>query len=200
MASSKACYKLITDILLLLSLTLTSLAGNAENADVSECKSESGDSSCHNNKEAQKLKIIAIPSILAASMIGVSLPLFSRFVPALKPDQDMFVIVKALASGVILATGFMHVLPDSFDDLKSKCLSEIWRKYPFTTLIAMCSALIILMIDSFAMSAAKMRNSKRNGEVKTLDNDNLIWRNKMRSTRMRQVNLVGIESLLRCWN
>ncbi|CAE6066045.1 unnamed protein product [Arabidopsis arenosa] len=142
-------------------------AGNAEYADVSECRAESGDPSCHNNKIAQKLKLIAIPSILVANMIGVSLPLLSRSIPALgRPDRDMFVIVKTLASSVILTTGFMHVLPDSFDDLTSKCLPEApWRKFPFSTFISTVSALLALMIDSYAM-----RTSKREGEAVPLEN------------------------------
>ncbi|EFH53160.1 hypothetical protein ARALYDRAFT_904676 [Arabidopsis lyrata subsp. lyrata] len=166
MTSSKACYKLLTITILLLSFTITSLAGNAEYADVSECRAESGDPSCHNNKIAQKFKLIAIPSILVANMIGVSLPLLSRFIPVLGPDRDMFVIVKTLASGVILATGFMHVLPDSYDDLTSKCLpEEPWRKFPFSTFIATVSALLALMIDSYAT-----RTSKREGEAVPLEN------------------------------
>lgn len=168
MASSKAYYKLFTITILLLSFTLSSLAGNAENADVSECKAESGDSSCRNNKVAQKLKLIAFPSILVASMIGVSLPLFSDSIPALNPKGDAFALVKVLASGVILATGFMHVLPDSFNDLNSKCLPEDpWRKFPFTTLIAMVSALFTLMVDAFFMS---VKTRKREEEVKPMQN------------------------------
>ncbi|CAL9248749.1 unnamed protein product [Arabidopsis halleri] len=164
MTFSKACYKLLTITILLFSLTFTFLAGNAEYAD--ECRTESGDPSCHNNKIAKKLKLIAIPSILVANMIGVSLPLLSRFIPVLGPDRDMFVIVKSLASGVILKTGFMHVLPDSYDDLTSKCLpEEPWRKFPFSTFIATVSALLALMIDSYAM-----RTSKREGEAVPLEN------------------------------
>ncbi|KAL9840053.1 putative zinc/iron permease [Arabidopsis thaliana] len=145
MAYSKACYKLITTItILLLYFTFASLA---ENVDVSECRAESGDPSCHNNKEAKKLKMIAIPSILVASMIGVSLQFLSRYIPALGPDRVIFGIIKTLTSGVILATAFMHVLPDSFDDLTSKCLpEEPWRKFPFTTFIAMNSAFLVPMI------------------------------------------------------
>ncbi|CAL9248747.1 unnamed protein product, partial [Arabidopsis halleri] len=158
MASSKACYKLLSITILLLSCTITSLAGNAEYADVSECTAESGDPSCHNNKIAQKFKLIAIPSILVANMIGVSLPLIF--------DRDMLVIVKALALGVILTTCFMHVLPDSYDDLTSKCLpEEPWRKFPFRTFISTVSALLALMIDSYAM-----RTSKREGEAVPLEN------------------------------
>lgn len=156
--------------ILLLSFTLTSLAGTADNADVSECKAESGDPSCHNNKQAQKLKLIAIPSILVTSMIGVCLPLFSRSVPALRPDRDLFSVVKALASGVIIATGFMHVLADAEDDLKSKCLLENpWRMFPFANFIAMGSALLTMMIESF-MGAYKLRAMQREGQVKPLEN------------------------------
>jgi len=91
--------------------------------------------------------MIAIPSILVASMIGVSLQFLYRYIPALGPDRVIFGIIKTLTSGVILATGFMHVLPDSFDDLTSKCLPEDpWRKFPFTTFIAMNSAFLVLMI------------------------------------------------------
>ncbi|KAH1097832.1 hypothetical protein J1N35_014753 [Gossypium stocksii] len=108
-----------------------------------------------------KLKIIAIVTILLSSMIGVCLPLFSRQVPSLKPDRDLFTIVKAFASGVILATGYMHVLPDSFNDLMSGCLPENpWRKFPFTTFVAMLSAVLTLMVDSFAMSVYKKRCGK----------------------------------------
>ncbi|KAL6546231.1 Fe(2) transport protein 1-like [Orobanche minor] len=117
-----------------------------------ECSSATSHD-CRNNSEALKLKIIAIASILVTSMIGVCLPLFSRSVPSLQPDKDSFVLVKAFASGVILATGYMHVLPDSFDDLTSECLPENpWKKFPFTTFVAMLSAVLTLMVDSYVMS------------------------------------------------
>ncbi|RDY04331.1 Fe(2+) transport protein 2, partial [Mucuna pruriens] len=117
-----------------------------------QCKSKYGEG-CHDKSEALKLKVIAIFSILVTSMIGICLPLFSRSVPALQPDRDLFVIVKAFASGVILATGYMHVMPDSFDDLMSECLPQRpWRKFPFTTFVAMLAAIFTLMIDSFSIS------------------------------------------------
>lgn len=114
--------------------------------------------SCRNKAESLKLKVIAIFSILVTSMIGVSIPLFSRSVPALQPDRDLFVLVKAFASGVILATGYMHVLPDSFEDLTSVCLPERpWRKFPFTTFIAMLSAVLTLVVDSYCISFFKKK-------------------------------------------
>ncbi|XP_052202830.1 fe(2+) transport protein 1-like [Diospyros lotus] len=144
-------------------LSLASAASDESPAGVAppECGSESSAGGCHDKAIALKLKLVAVASILAASMIGICLPLFSRAVPALKPDRNLFVLVKAFASGVILATGYMHVLPDSFDCLTSACLPENpWRKFPFTTFVAMVSAIGTLMVDSFALSFYKKRCSK----------------------------------------
>uniref|UniRef100_J3LRE9 Fe(2+) transport protein 1 n=1 Tax=Oryza brachyantha TaxID=4533 RepID=J3LRE9_ORYBR len=52
----------------------------------------------------------AVPAAADQAVVGVCLPLFARSVPALRPDRNLFVVVKAFASGVILATGYMHVL------------------------------------------------------------------------------------------
>ncbi|CAI9267548.1 unnamed protein product [Lactuca saligna] len=117
-----------------------------------ECLKATG-GPCHSKTKSLKLKLVAIAAILVASMMGVTLPMLSRAIPALQPDKKLFVLVKAFASGVILATGYMHVLPDSFDCLTSECLPENpWRKFPFTTFIAMLSAVLTLMVDSYAMS------------------------------------------------
>ncbi|KAK1279841.1 Fe(2+) transport protein 2 [Acorus gramineus] len=138
----------ISLLIIIISTTLTSVSAQPP----SECQTEiSGE--CYNKAESLKLKLIAIPTILIASMIGVCLPLFTRSVPALHPDRALFAIVKAFSSGVILATGYMHVLPDSFDNLSSPCLAEKpWHTFPFTGFVAMLSAVATLMVDSLAMS------------------------------------------------
>lgn len=124
-----------------------------------ECQEEANDS-CIDKDRAQTLKIIAIFSILVTSVIGVCAPLFSRSIPALSPNRNLFIIVKSFAAGIILATGFMHVLPDSFDMLWSPCLPENpWHKFPFTGFVAMLSAIVTLMIDSMATSFYSKKNS-----------------------------------------
>ncbi|MBA0727099.1 hypothetical protein Golax_000121, partial [Gossypium laxum] len=81
--------------------------------------------------------------------------------PSLGPERDLFTIVKAFALGVIPATGYMHVLPNSFHDLMSDCLPENpWKKFPFTTFMAMLSAIVTLMVDSFAMSVYRKHHAK----------------------------------------
>ncbi|NP_001152110.1 zinc transporter 10 precursor [Zea mays] len=117
------------------------------------CADPSVEGACRNVPKALRLKLIAIPTILVSSVIGVCLPLLSRSVPALRPDRNLFVIVKAFASGVILATGYMHVLPDSFSNLTSPCLPrKPWADFSFTTFVAMLAALFTLMVDSLMLS------------------------------------------------
>jgi solute carrier family 39 (zinc transporter), member 1/2/3 len=71
----------------------------------------------------------------------------------LSPEADLFFIIKAFAAGVILATGFMHVLPDAFNDLTSPCLSENpWGDFPFASFIAMMAAIVTLVVDVSATS------------------------------------------------
>ncbi|PUZ37657.1 hypothetical protein GQ55_9G137700 [Panicum hallii var. hallii] len=127
------------------------------------CANPSADGACHNVPKALRLKLIAIPTILVSSVIGVCLPLFSRYVPALRPDRNLFVIVKAFASGVILATGYMHVLPDSFNNLTSPCLpKKPWGDFSFTAFVAMLAALFTLMVDSLMLT---FYNRKRSGNT-----------------------------------
>ncbi|CAN6483642.1 unnamed protein product [Victoria cruziana] len=102
---------------------------------------------CRDKHKALTLKIGALVSILLCGSIGVLLPLAGKFVPALRPEQDGFFAVKAFAAGVILATGFIHVLPDAFENLSSSCLSDHpWHDFPFAGFIALGT----LMIDAFA--------------------------------------------------
>ncbi|KAJ3685399.1 hypothetical protein LUZ61_014563 [Rhynchospora tenuis] len=146
-------------LLLLLLLPSISLATSPDDCGIQT------EGICHNKPKALRLKIIAIAAILIASMIGVCLPLVTKSVPALHPDRNLFVVVKAFASGVILATGYMHVLPDSFNDLQSPCLPENpWHKFPFTTFIAMLSAVCTLMVDSLMLTFYN-RNKKGSSDI-----------------------------------
>ncbi|KAG9439039.1 hypothetical protein H6P81_019204 [Aristolochia fimbriata] len=113
-----------------------------------ECESEEAD---RNKPAALRLKLAAIASILVAGAIGVCLPLLGRVIPALRPEKDVFFIIKAFAAGVILATALVHILPDAFESLGSPCLKENpWGKFPFGGFVAMLSAIGTLMVDSFA--------------------------------------------------
>lgn len=111
--------------------------------------------SASNKSKALAYKVAAIASILVAGAIGVCLPLLGRAVPALRPEKDVFFIIKAFAAGVILATGFIHVLPDAFDHLTNPCLTGKAWQFPFTGFVAMMAAIVTLMIDTLATSYFK---------------------------------------------
>ena len=158
MPSSSQALALVSFALLLISFS--PLLANAQTPS-DECADPSADDACHNVPKALRLKLIAIPTILIASVIGVCLPLFARSVPALQPDRSLFSVIKAFASGVILSTGYMHVLPDSFNNLSSPCLPEKpWREFPFTAFVAMLAAVFTLMVDSLMLT---FYNRKKGG-------------------------------------
>ncbi|KNA24061.1 hypothetical protein SOVF_019170, partial [Spinacia oleracea] len=116
-----------------------------------DCNCDHENSTHDDTKLTLKYKLGAIAAILAASALGVSLPLAGKNFPALNPNSNLFFLVKTFAAGVILSTGFIHILPDAYEDLTNPCLDENpWGKFPFMGLFAMVGALGSLMIDSFA--------------------------------------------------
>ncbi|KAF8035226.1 hypothetical protein BT93_C1292 [Corymbia citriodora subsp. variegata] len=118
-----------------------------------------GDCTCDSSgdggdkKEVLKYKVGALAAILFASAVGVCIPLIGKVFPAIGPEKDVFFLVKAFAAGVILATGLIHVLPDAFNSLTSPCLNpNPWAKFPFAGFVAMVSAIMTLMVDTYATS------------------------------------------------
>ncbi|KAM0000380.1 putative zinc/iron permease [Helianthus debilis subsp. tardiflorus] len=102
-----------------------------------QCNMEDNSYNNTNKHESLKYKIAAILTILLAGGIGVSIPQLGNKVEALNPDNDIFFMIKAFAAGVILGTGFIHILPDAFDHLASPCLpNSPWGKFPFAGFIA----------------------------------------------------------------
>ncbi|KAL2253400.1 zinc transporter 1 [Sesamum indicum] len=112
-----------------------------------------GETEQRNKSEALKFKLVAIAAILGAGGIGVSLPLLGRKFKPLRPENDVFFMIKAFAAGVILATGFVHILPDAFETLTSPCLAgNPWGKFPFTGFISMMASIGTLVVDTVATS------------------------------------------------
>lgn len=99
-----------------------------------------------NKSQALKYKVGVIASILMASAIGICISIFGRSIPTLHPDI-IFFFFKAFFVGLILATEFIHVLLETFDNLTSPCLKEDpWGKFSFTGFMAM-----VVAIDTFSL-------------------------------------------------
>ncbi|KAL1560876.1 zinc transporter 8-like [Salvia divinorum] len=112
----------------------------------------------HDKALALRYKVAALASILVASAAGVCLPAAAKWFPALSPKSNLFFVVKAFAAGVILSTGFIHVLPDAFENLTSPCIPKHpWGDFPFTGFIAMVASIGTLMVDTYATSYYKRR-------------------------------------------
>ncbi|KAK7392555.1 hypothetical protein VNO78_20998 [Psophocarpus tetragonolobus] len=138
---------------------------------IAECRCEKDDEVGEKSK-ALRYKIAALISILIASAIGVCIPLLGKVIPSLSPEKDIFFFIKAFAAGVILATGFIHILPDAFESLTSPCISEHpWGDFPFTGFVAMCTAMGTLMLDTYATAYFHSINSK-GAQVEATDVEN----------------------------
>ncbi|KAK4796958.1 hypothetical protein SAY86_029284 [Trapa natans] len=102
---------------------------------------------------ALRYRIGAIVSILVAGAVGIVIPMLGKVIPALRPERDIFFVVKAFAAGVILATAFIHVFPEAYERLTSPCLKgEVWGNFPFAGFVTMVAAIMTLQIDTLATS------------------------------------------------
>ncbi|MCO5610758.1 hypothetical protein L7F22_064999 [Adiantum nelumboides] len=123
---------------------------------------------CRNVELAFHLKVAAIFAILCAGAIGVALPLLGKKLSAFKADGPYFAVAKAFAAGVILATGFVHMLPDAMDALTDSCLPDYpWKQFPFSGCIAMMAALGTLMVDVIGTEYYERKHAKEESAQET---------------------------------
>ncbi|KAJ1263319.1 hypothetical protein BS78_09G174700 [Paspalum vaginatum] len=139
---------------LLLAVSLPALAA-------AECDC-SGDAAGRDKAGALRLKIVAIFCILVGGAAGAAVPSLGNRFPALRPDTDAFLAVRAFAGGVILATGLVHILPAAFDALGSPCLAPgPWSKFPFAGAVAMLAAIVTLVVDTVATGYFRRRVARK---------------------------------------
>ncbi|KAH7651312.1 Zinc/iron permease fungal/plant protein [Dioscorea alata] len=106
---------------------------------------------CRNDAVALRLKCVAIVLILLAGAVGVAIPLVGSHRRMIRTDGKPFALAKALAAGVILATGFVHMLHDAEEAFENPCLPGVpWREFPFAGFVAMLAALGTLVVDFVA--------------------------------------------------
>ncbi|CAN4078477.1 unnamed protein product [Withania somnifera] len=125
--------------------------------------------------KALSYKLVAISSILCASALGVILPILLKSFKSLQKNDysSLHFLIKAFAAGVILATGFIHILPDAFESLTSPCLGEkLWGGFPFAGFVAMMSATFTLMMESFAAGYHRRAELRKAQPVNIGDDDN----------------------------
>ncbi|XP_039836889.1 zinc transporter 7-like isoform X2 [Panicum virgatum] len=128
-------------------------------------KAEGGE--CRDDAAALRLKEVAMAAILVAGVLGVGLPLAGRKRRPMRTDSAAFVAAKAFAAGVILATGFVHMLHDAQNALSSPCLPAVpWRRFPFPGFVAMAAALATLVLDFLATRFYEAKHRDEAARVK----------------------------------
>ncbi|CAK9146900.1 unnamed protein product [Ilex paraguariensis] len=140
------------------SMSITTCIG--DNSELEACQDKSG---------AFIFKMVAIGTILTAGVCGIAIPLVGKKHSFLRTDSNVFVAAKAFAAGVILATGFVHMLPDATKALTNSCLPKIpWSKFPFSGFIAMMAALATLMVD-FVGTQYYERKQEKQSQIPRVD-------------------------------
>ncbi|GAA6033172.1 hypothetical protein JCM8097_002981 [Rhodosporidiobolus ruineniae] len=97
------------------------------------------------------LRIGAIFIILVTSVFGTYFPILSKRIPTLQRHVPggVFEFAKFFGSGVILATGFIHLLEPATDELSSPCIGAAWGDYPYAfafCLISLFGVFVIQMV------------------------------------------------------
>ncbi|XP_051137208.1 zinc transporter 4, chloroplastic-like [Andrographis paniculata] len=122
---------------------------------------------CRDDSASLVLKLIAIAAILATGASGVTIPLFGK---KRWSGTNLFAAARAFAAGVILATGFVHMLPDGASALASPCLPKVpWTKFPFSGFVAMTAALATLLADFVGTQYYAGKHAIVQGEVVKVD-------------------------------
>ncbi|XP_045824347.1 zinc transporter 4, chloroplastic-like [Trifolium pratense] len=119
---------------------------------------------CRDESTALILKFVAMATILVTGITGIAIPLLRNR----RGSGEVLQAAKAFAAGVILATGFVHMLRDATEAFNHRCLksySHAWSKFPFAGFFAMVSALFTLLVDFIATQyyERKLREDSSSG-------------------------------------
>ncbi|KAF9615111.1 hypothetical protein IFM89_021682 [Coptis chinensis] len=166
------------------------------------CEKAEEMSQCGDGSNAMKLKVIAIAAILIAGVVGIAVPLIGKNRRYLKTDGNMFFTAKAFAAGVILATGFVHMLPDASNALTNPCLPDTpWLKFPFSGFVAMMASLFTLLADFLGTQFYERKQEERKvseAEERLLSSDHVEEGDKKRQVFGEEegggMHIVGIHA------
>ncbi|GAA5932100.1 hypothetical protein JCM1841_006863 [Sporobolomyces salmonicolor] len=113
------------------------------------------------------LRIGAIFVILVTSLFGTLFPVISKRVAVLRRHVPglVFDFAKFFGSGVILATGFIHLLEPATDALGSTvssggCISDKWGDYPYAFGISLTSLYVVFVVQMVAFRLGSARLAK----------------------------------------
>ncbi|KAF9786426.1 ZIP-like iron-zinc transporter [Thelephora terrestris] len=96
------------------------------------------------------LRIGSIFIILVGATSGALFPVLAKRSKQINLPPYFFEFAKYFGSGVIFATGFIHLLSPALDALGSPCLSDAWTAYPYALALAMLSLFSLFVVELVA--------------------------------------------------
>ena len=113
------------------------------------------------------LHIGSIFIILVSSFLGVFIPIIISYFNKIKIFTNVLFYAQFFGSGVIMATGFVHIFPEACNTLQNSCLPK-WFSSTFTAaagLFAMLAAMIMHFIEWLCNYIIKINVEKIQKEV-----------------------------------
>lgn len=112
------------------------------------------------------VRIGAIFIILASSAFFTLLPIVTRRIPKLAVPSAIYDFCKYFGSGVIIATGFIHLLEPANDSLTQPCLIPAFSEYyPMAYAFALISMMLVFISEFLAYRLGSAMVAKKIGGV-----------------------------------
>lgn len=97
-----------------------------------------------------ELRVLSVFLILIASGIGVYFPIFASKNSSFNLPKGCFFFAKYFGSGVIIATGFVHLLEPATESLGNPCLGGFFTGFPWAFAILQIAIFLLFLFDIFS--------------------------------------------------
>ncbi|KAG8727308.1 hypothetical protein FRC12_022613 [Ceratobasidium sp. 428] len=93
-------------------------------------------------------RVISLCVLLVVSFFAASFPVIAKRSSYLRTPRVLFFVGKFFGTGVILATAFIHLLKDAFENMAKAKVNQRWGRYEsWPGLVIMSSLLFIFLIE-----------------------------------------------------
>ncbi|CAK9439482.1 uncharacterized protein LODBEIA_P35820 [Lodderomyces beijingensis] len=156
-------------------------------------------------------RITAVPVLFILSGLGSFAPLIAMRTDKFKIPSWVFSAIKFFGSGVIIATGFIHLMAESSRNLTHPCLGAPFVDYPFAEGIALIALYFIFFFDVIShrrlnKSALEAYNKKvlemessfssvNTDEIETKDETNEQQTDKEKQIKRQKLSIQKFQSV-----
>lgn len=113
------------------------------------------------NGENLGARVSAVFVILVVSAFGAFFPLVVQRCPYFNLPKWCFFITRYFGSGVIVATGFIHLLAEADKALSDDCLGGVFAEYPWAEGIALMGVFVMFFLDIIAHKRLEDKANKK---------------------------------------